>query len=102
MPTVTMTTSSRIHLRYCSDSRPARVVPPVDVTWYDGLDNLPPLPAGYGGAVAAADVPSTNFADGANAKLSPGKIIYSKDLIFKGGSHGSTLKIIPEDKAKDH
>ena len=71
------------------------------MTWYDGLDNLPPLPAGYGGAVAAADVPSTNFADGANAKLSPGKIIYSKDLIFKGGSHGSTLKIIPEDKAKE-
>lgn len=81
---------------------PARKsMPPVDVTWYDGLDNLPPLPAGYGGAVAAADVPSTNFADGANAKLSPGKIIYSKDLIFKGGSHGSTLKIIPEDKAKE-
>ena len=34
-------------------------------------------------------------------KLNPGKIIYSKDLIFKGGSHGSTLSIIPADKAKD-
>ena len=31
----------------------------------------------------------------------PGKIIYSKDLIFKGGSHGSTLSIIPEEAAKD-
>ena len=30
-----------------------------------------------------------------------GKIIYTKDLIFKGGSHGSTLSIIPEEKAKE-
>ena len=35
------------------------------------------------------------------SKLNPGKIIYSKDLTFKGGSHGSTLSIIPEEKAKE-
>ena len=35
------------------------------------------------------------------AKLNPGKIIYSKDLIFKGGSHGSTLSIIPKEKAEE-
>ena len=81
---------------------PARgSMPPVDVTWYDGLDNLPPLPAGYGGDVATADVPASGFNDGPAAKLRPGKIIYSKDLIFKGGSHGSTLSIIPEEKAKE-
>ena len=34
-------------------------------------------------------------------KLNPGKIIYGKDLTFKGGSHGSTLSIIPADKTKD-
>jgi hypothetical protein len=28
--------------------------------------------------------------------LNPGKIIYSKDLTFKGGSHGSTLSILGE------
>jgi hypothetical protein len=33
--------------------------------------------------------------------LNPGKIIYSKELTFKGGSHGSTLSIIPEEKAKE-
>ncbi|MCH5597751.1 hypothetical protein [Niabella ginsengisoli] len=33
--------------------------------------------------------------------MNPGKIIYSKDLIFKGASHGSTLSIIPEEKAKE-
>ncbi|NCB08490.1 MAG: gfo/Idh/MocA family oxidoreductase, partial [Bacteroidia bacterium] len=27
--------------------------------------------------------------------------IYSKDFIFKGGSHGSALSIIPAEKAKD-
>jgi hypothetical protein len=32
--------------------------------------------------------------------LNPGKIIYSKELTFKGGSHGSKLQIIPEEKAK--
>src|SRR5690606_12998806 len=34
------------------------------------------------------------------AKLNPGKIIYGKDLTFKGGSHGSTLSIVGEEKAK--
>ena len=34
-------------------------------------------------------------------KFNPGKIIYSKELTFKGGSHGSTLSIIPEQKAKE-
>ena len=34
-------------------------------------------------------------------KINPGKIIYSKDLIFKGASHGSTLSIIPKEKAEE-
>ena len=33
--------------------------------------------------------------------MNPGKEIYSKELIFKGGSHGSTLSIIPDEKAKE-
>ncbi len=76
-------------------------MPPCDVTWYDGIDNLPPLPAGYGKSVGATGVPTSNQNDGGEAKLRPGKIIYTKDLIFKGGSHGSTLKIIPEEKAQE-
>jgi Predicted dehydrogenases and related proteins len=76
-------------------------MPPVDLTWYDGLDNLPPLPAGYGGSQATAGVPTTNQGDAGKMKLNPGRIIYSKDLIFKGGSHGSTLSIIPEEKARE-
>ena len=81
---------------------PAREdMPPVDITWYDGVDNLPPLPKGYGKSDASADVPATNQGDQPTASLNPGKIIYSKDLIFKGGSHGTTLSIIPEEKARE-
>ena len=76
-------------------------MPPVDITWYDGLDNLPPLPEGYGSSVGADNVPTTNQGNTASKKLSPGKIIYTKDLIFKGGSHGSTLSIIPEERARE-
>ena len=56
-------------------------MPPCDVTWYDGVDNLPPLPTGFG---------ESELAEG----------IYSRDLIFKGASHGSTLSIIPKEKAE--
>ncbi len=76
-------------------------MPPVDVTWYDGLDNLPPIPAGYGVSGLDPNIPVTNQTNQQQAKLNPGKIIYTKDLIFKGGSHGSTLSIIPEEKAKE-
>ncbi len=76
-------------------------MPPVDVTWYDGTDNMPPLPKGYGASEYNADIPSTNQGDTPVAKVNPGKIIYSRDLTFKGGSHGSTLEIIPSEKAKE-
>ena len=62
---------------------------------------LPPIPAGYGVSGLDPNIPATNQGDTSNAKLNPGKIIYTKDLIFKGASHGSTLSIIPEEKAKE-
>lgn len=75
-------------------------MPPVDLTWYDGIDNLPPLPKGFGVSQAASNVPGTNQGEVKPQKLNPGRIMYSKDLTFKGGSHGATLSIIPEDVAK--
>lgn len=61
--------------------------PPVEVFWYDGIENLPPIPAELG----------------ANATLSKknGKFIYSKNLTFQGGTHGDTLRIIPEEKMRE-
>lgn len=76
-------------------------MPPVDITWYDGIDNLPPIPAGYGVSGLDPNIPVTNQGDTPQSKLNPGKIIYSKELTFKGASHGSTLSIIPEEKARE-
>lgn len=61
-------------------------MPPVEITWYDGVNNLPPRPA--------------ELEEGKKIEAN-GKIIYSKDLVFKGTSHGDPLRIIPESKMKD-
>lgn len=76
-------------------------MPACDITWYDGVDNIPAVPEGYGVSELDPNIPSVAGGTIQPAKLNPGKIIYSKDLIFKGGSHGSTLSIIPEEKAKE-
>lgn len=75
-------------------------MPPVDIIWYDGVNNVPEVPAGYGTSDIDPNIPTVAGVKLQPTKLNPGKIIYSKDLIFKGGSHGSTLSIIPEEKAK--
>lgn len=81
---------------------PARKdMPACDITWYDGLDNLPQVPAGYGNVALDPNIPPPSNGQIAPSKLNPGKIIYSKELTFKGGSHGGTLSIIPEAKAKE-
>jgi len=76
-------------------------MPPVAITWYDGVKNLPPLPDGYGTSTLDPNIPPPSNGAIKPATLNPGKIIYSKELTFKGGSHGSTLSIIPEEKAKE-
>jgi predicted dehydrogenase len=78
-----------------------RGMPALDIMWYDGINNLPPIPEGYGVSGLDPNIPPPSTGNLEPAKLKPGKIIYGKDLTFKGGSHGSTLSIIPEDKAKD-
>ena len=75
-------------------------MPAVDITWYDGVNNIPPVPAGYGVSELDPNIPPPSDGKIQPAKLNPGKIIYSRELTFKGGSHGSTLSIIPEEKAK--
>ena len=75
-------------------------MPALELTWYDGVNNQPKLPSYFGGMVKTDNIPAATAAS-TQAKIPPGKVIYSKELTFKGGSHGSTLQIIPEDKAKD-
>ena len=76
-------------------------MPAMDITWYDGVNNVPQVPEGYGVSALDPNIPPTSTGKIQPSKLNPGKIIYSKELIFKGGSHGSTLSIIPEAKAKE-
>ncbi|MDP4205098.1 MAG: Gfo/Idh/MocA family oxidoreductase [Bacteroidota bacterium] len=76
-------------------------MPPVEITWYDGVNNVPQVPEGYGKSELDPNIPPASNGKIQPTTLNPGKIIYSKDLIFKGGSHGSTLSIIPEEKAKE-
>jgi hypothetical protein len=76
-------------------------MPPVEIKWYDGIDNLPPIPEGYGVQGLDPSIPPPSTGAMQPVKLNPGKIIYSKELVFKGGSHASTLSIIPEAKAEE-
>ncbi len=77
-------------------------MPPLTITWMDGLDNQPELPEGYGKLELDPNIPPpSNGTLESGYKLNPGKIIYTKDFIFKGGSHSSTLSIIPPEAAKD-
>lgn len=57
-------------------------MPACDVTWYDGKGNLPKVPEELGDVKLGA----------------PGKILYGKDIAFQGGSHSSTLQVLPREK----
>jgi hypothetical protein len=65
-------------------------MPPVEVFWYDGIENLPPRPAEDQIVEAGA---------GTEPQLN-GKYIYAGNVVFKGGTHGDTLRIIPEEKMR--
>ena len=60
--------------------------PPCVVTWYDGVKNKPPRPE--------------ELKEGRNVPTC-GKVIYGEGNTFMGGSHGSPLRIIPEEKMKE-
>lgn len=62
-------------------------MPAVDIDWYDGAENKPPVPAA--------------FADRQLDPKQPGKFIYSKEYVFQGGTHGDKLQIIPYENYRD-
>ncbi len=76
-------------------------MPPLTISWYDGENNIPDVPEGYGVSELASNIPAASTGKIKPTKLNPGKEIYGKDLTFKGGSHGSTLSIIPPEAAED-
>lgn len=76
-------------------------LPPVELTWYDGQQNLPPLPDNFGESVVDPNIPPPSSGSIDTKRKAPGKVIYGEDLVFKGGTHGSTLQIIGDEKAND-
>ncbi|MDR0845829.1 MAG: Gfo/Idh/MocA family oxidoreductase, partial [Tannerella sp.] len=73
--------SSSLQFRFAARKN----MPALDINWYDGLDNVPPVPAGYGTSDIDPNIPPVAGGKLKPTKLNPGKIIYSKDLTFKGG-----------------
>ncbi len=61
-------------------------MPAMTINWYDGKNNQPPRPVEF---LESMEVPKT------------GKIIYSDELTFTGGTHADMLEIVPTDKAKE-
>jgi hypothetical protein len=51
--------------------------------------------------VVDANIPPPSSGKIDTKASAPGKVIYGEGLTFKGGSHATTLTIIPESKAKD-
>jgi hypothetical protein len=49
-----------------------------------------------GGSVVDPNIPPPSTGAVVSKARPPGKVIYGKDFVFKGGSHGSTLEIIGE------
>jgi predicted dehydrogenase len=75
--------------------------PAVELSWYDGQQNLPQLPANFGNAVVDPNIPPPSSGSIDTKKQPPGKVIYADGLTFKGGSHGSTLVVLSSAKSKD-
>lgn len=74
-------------------------MPACDITWYDGQQNVPAVEEEYGELVD--DKVSGRKSRKPVELKSPGKIIYSKELVFRGGSHSSPLTILPKEKYMD-
>lgn len=60
-------------------------MPAMDIDWYDGQDNKPPVPEELGD----------------RKPKSPGKFIYSKEHVLMGGHHSDTLQIVPYEKMRE-
>lgn len=61
-------------------------MPAMAINWYDGVKNQMPRPKEL---EAERKMPSC------------GKIMYTDDLVFMGGTHSDALRIIPENKMKE-
>lgn len=71
-------------------------MPPCNVTWYDGQENKPAVEPELGSLVTDPETGETTRVPFETKR--PGKIIYSKEHVFQGGSHHRHLTILPNEK----
>jgi hypothetical protein len=73
--------------------------PACEVTWYDGTENIPELEAEHSEPVT--DEATGKVTRDPTKLEQPGKVLYSKELVFQGGHHGQVLRIVPHGKFRD-
>ena len=71
-------------------------LPACEVTWQDGANNMPELETEYSEPITNKE--SGAVSHGPTQLKRPGKVLYSKELVFQGDSHAAPLKIVPKDK----
>ena len=73
-------------------------MPACDVTWFDGIGNLPEVEKELGEYAKNPDTGKTEHQPLNIGK--PGKIIYGR-LTFAGGSHSDALRVVPRENFMD-
>ncbi len=77
-------------------------LPECNVTWYDGVDNIPAVEPELGplekDSTSGKEVRQPYIIDPKNG---PGTILYSKDLVLQRGAKASVLTVLPKDKFMD-
>ncbi len=75
-------------------------MPPCALTWVDGPGNEPEIEPEY--LDLASEAPGAPQPEaGRGGRFEAGKILYAKDLVFRGGSHADALRIVPRQKYLD-
>ena len=79
--------------------------PAIDLDWYEGVSNLPPLPKGYKALAWGGDIPPAKGSTADAVKsIIPGKMFYLSDgTVWEGASHESPIvRCGPDDSVPQY
>lgn len=75
-------------------------LPACEITWYDGVNNIPALKTEYS-EPKSYEKTGEDSDEAQKTTAGAGKMLYGKDMTFKGAHHGSPLRIIPREYYKE-
>lgn len=89
------------HIRFNFPEREG--MPACELNWHDGRDNRPYIAPEYRDLKTEQPGAENNFDSENRPPRSHyvGKVLYGKDLVFRGISHEQPLRIVPRDKYMD-